>query len=209
MLRRLGGWISASGWAHFLSRRLRRCAVAGNLDITTLLLLWKQEHAPASVRNQSLAAPTVPFQYGLTSYELSAEGLLRHSLNSCGLAPVLRATTLLQTPVFRRTFALAICFWHCVRRHSPHYPSFMCCYAALATLCSAALATQPSPFDVLLCGTRNTVFGGTRHTTPTLLIHVLLSGTRGTVLGGTRHTIYSCVVKRYSRHCVRRHSPLF
>ena len=86
-------------------------------------------------------------------------------------------------------------------------PPFMCCYAALATLCSAALATQPSPFDVLLCGTRNTVFGGTRHTTPTLLIHVLLSGTRGTVLGGTRHTTYSCVVKRYSRHCVRRHSP--
>ena len=104
----------------------------------------------------------------------------------------------------------------------------MCCYAILATLCSAALATLPlllcvvmrhsqpcvrrhSPhypsFYVLLCGTRNPVFGGTRHTTPTLLIHVLLSGTRGTVLGGTRHTTYSCVVKRYSRHCVRRHSP--
>ena len=52
-------------------------------------------------------------------------------------------------------------------------------------------APAVSPFDVLLCGTRNTVFGGTRHTTPTLLIHVLLSGTRGTVLGGTRHTTHT------------------
>ena len=86
------------------------CSLVANL----CLLLYhqlKQKHAPASMRNQSLAAPAVSSQYGLVSNELSAEGLLRHSLNSCGLAPVLRAATLLQTPVFRRTFALAICFW--------------------------------------------------------------------------------------------------
>ena len=39
----------------------------------------------SSMRNQSLAAPTVSFQYGLASYELSAEGLLRHSLSGRGL----------------------------------------------------------------------------------------------------------------------------
>ena len=39
----------------------------------------------AAMRNQSLAAPTVAVQYGLASYELSAEGLLRHSLSGRGL----------------------------------------------------------------------------------------------------------------------------
>ena len=86
------------------------CLLVANLCLL-LYQQWRQKHAPASMRNQSLAAPAVSSQYGLVSNELSAEGLLRHSLNSCGLAPVLRAATLLQTPVFRRTFALAICFW--------------------------------------------------------------------------------------------------
>ena len=53
---------------------------------------------------------------------------------------------------------------------------------------------------------------GTRSTTPPLYavlatLLLLVCGTRNIVLGGTRHTTYSCVVKRYSRHCVRRHSP--
>ena len=74
------------------------CLLVANLCLL-LYQQWRQKHAPASMRNQSLAAPAVSSQYGFVSNELSAEGLLRHSLNSCGLAPVLRAATLLQTPV--------------------------------------------------------------------------------------------------------------
>ena len=74
------------------------CSLVANLCLL-LYHQWKQKHAPASMRNQSLAAPAVSSQYGLVSNELSAEGLLRQSLNSRGSALVLRAATPLQTPV--------------------------------------------------------------------------------------------------------------
>ena len=88
------------------------CLLVANLCLL-LYQQWRQKHAPASMRNQSLAAPAVSSQYGLVSNELSAEGLLRHSLNSCGLAPVLRAATLLQTPVPARVCARHLLFGSC------------------------------------------------------------------------------------------------
>ena len=68
-------------------------------------------------------------------------------------------------------------------RHSQHYPS-------------------------LVCGTRNTA-PPVYAVLATLLL--LVCGTRNIVLGGTRHTTYSCDVLRYSRHfsVVMRHSQLY
>ena len=108
------------------TKKLRRCAVDGNLDITTIF------HSVRKTLSTCSAAPATPW-------------FMRYSQNL--LYPLACGTRSTTPPL----------------------------YAVLATLL------------LLVCGTRNIV------------------------LGGTRHTTYSCDVLRYSRHfsVVMRHSQLY
>jgi len=80
--------------------------------------------ASAGRTDSAAAVPAVSSQYNLTSNELSAEGLLQHSENTRGMAPVLRAASLLKEPVPARACARHLIFGSCTATdcsfdHSP------------------------------------------------------------------------------------------
>ena len=69
--------------------------------------------ASADRPDPTAAAPAVSSQYTPTSSKLSAEGLLQHSQNSRGMAPVLRAASLLKEPIPARVCARHLLFGSC------------------------------------------------------------------------------------------------
>ena len=69
--------------------------------------------ASAGRTDPAAAAPEVSSKFNLTSSELSAEGLLQHSQNGRGMAPVLRAATLLKESVPARVCARHLLFGSC------------------------------------------------------------------------------------------------
>ena len=140
------------------TKKLRRCAVDGNLDITTIF------HSVRKTLSTCSAAPATPW-------------FMRYSQNL--LYPLACGTRSTTPPLYAVLATLPL---PCMR-YSQHYPSRVC---------------------------------GTRNTTPPLYAVLatllpLVCGTRNIVLGGTRHTTYSCDVLRYSRHfsVVMRHSQLY
>ena len=91
--------------------------------------------------NQSLAAPSVSFQYGNASYELSAEGLLRHPLNSRGLHYLFLCVVKRERNMLLSTSAAQCC--HALTATLP----IMCCLATAQHVVKRERSTVLSRVD--------------------------------------------------------------